>query len=310
MFELLLALLTLGQGPAALDRLPPRDSLFRELVRAEDDLARVQRVRREGVAGSDTVEAGPVRLIVRRADHEVAESVAPDLAAVWTKLFGAGQPRVTLVAVRRASSVWTPGEGFALQAFGADDPFPIGSGWIRPDRLGRLDADRLAQAAWTALAAVLAGRADTDLMVWLKAPASPDLRSYQTDDLHYQVATTRSRAARRCFDGALTDCPEAFGLGPGAGTATLQLRHSLFAYALTIGPPGAWPRLLAEPAAPMARRLAAAAGQPIDSVFVGWQRWRVAHRPRALAIELGRWAAAGAWLLVGLAAVAGYGGRR
>ncbi len=58
-----------------------------------------------------------------------------------------------------------------------------------------------------------------------------------------------------------------------------EARHALIWHATVIGGDAAWQRLLANPDAPLATRIASAAGQPLDTVLAGWRTRVLRARP-------------------------------
>ncbi len=66
--------------------------------------------------------------------------------------------------------------------------------------------------------------------------------------------------------------------------------------ALRLGGRDAYRRLLANPAAPIADRLAAAAGVPHDSLVTVWRADVIASRPATVLLPTWRFAAALVWM--------------
>lgn len=81
---------------------------------------------------------------------------------------------------------------------------------------------------------------------------------------------------------------------------TTTARATLVSTALELGGPGAYDRLLAQPRAPLADRLAAAAGLPADSLIAVWR-----NRIRALAPMSAKVPARSAWAAFGWALIFG-----
>lgn len=96
-------------------------------------------------------------------------------------------------------------------------------------------------------------------------------------------------AFRACVarsDAACTQLLRSLRAGALPKPLTQGARVTLVREALRLGGRDAYRRLLAEPAAPLAARVAAAAGVPMDSLMSGWRRSILAARPQPVTLPL------------------------
>lgn len=105
-------------------------------------------------------------------------------------------------------------------------------------------------------------------------------------------------AFRACASGSDADCTGLLrGLPGGALPKPLgyEARATLVYVALRLGGRDAYRRLLAKPSDPLAVRLAAAAGVPLDSLVVRWREDMMASRPATVLLPAWAFAVALAW---------------
>lgn len=108
-----------------------------------------------------------------------------------------------------------------------------------------------------------------------------------------------AEAFRACMagnDGACTQLLRSLRAGALPKPLTQGARVTLVREALRLGGRDAYRRLLAEPAAPLADRVAAAAGIPVDSLMSDWRRSILAARPKPVTLPLWAFFTACGWM--------------
>jgi hypothetical protein len=103
---------------------------------------------------------------------------------------------------------------------------------------------------------------------------------------------------RACVGGSDSDCAELLRSLPGSALPrplAYDGRATLVHLALRFGGRDAYRRLLANPAAPMTDRLAAAAGVPVDSLVARWRAQVMASRPATVLLPTWAFAVALGW---------------
>jgi len=101
-----------------------------------------------------------------------------------------------------------------------------------------------------------------------------------------------------CVAGNDSDCAELLRSLPGSALPRplgYDARGTLVHLALRLGGRDAYRRLLANPAAPIADRLAAAAGAPVDSLVARWRAQVIASRPATVLLPGWAFAVALGW---------------
>ncbi len=101
-----------------------------------------------------------------------------------------------------------------------------------------------------------------------------------------------------CVAGNDSDCAELLRSLPGSALPRplgYDARGTLVHLALRLGGRDAYRRLLANPAAPIADRLAAAAGEPVDSLVARWRAQVIASRPATVLLPAWGFAVALGW---------------
>ncbi len=108
-------------------------------------------------------------------------------------------------------------------------------------------------------------------------------------------------AFRACAAGSDGDCSELLRALPGSALPrplASDARATLAHLALRLGGRDAYRRLLANPTAPMAERLAAAAVTPVDSLVGRWRAQVIASRPATVLLPVWAFAVALGWTAV------------
>jgi hypothetical protein len=106
---------------------------------------------------------------------------------------------------------------------------------------------------------------------------------------------------RACAAGNDADCSELLGALPGSALPkplASDARATLVHLALSLGGRDAYRRLLMNPTSPMAERLAAAAGTPVDSLVARWRAQVIASRPTTVLLPVWAFAVALGWTAV------------
>ena len=103
---------------------------------------------------------------------------------------------------------------------------------------------------------------------------------------------------RACAGGSDSDCTELLRGLPGSALPKplgYEARTTLVHLALRLGGRDAYRRLLANPADPLAARLTAAAGMPVDSLISRWRGQVMSSRPRPVPLPAWAFAVALGW---------------
>jgi hypothetical protein len=106
-------------------------------------------------------------------------------------------------------------------------------------------------------------------------------------------------AFRACIannDAACTQLLRSLPPGSLPKPLTQGVRLTLIREALRLGGRDAYRRLLAQPAAPLADRMAAAAGVPVESLLADWRRSMLTARPRPVTLPLWAFFTAVGWM--------------
>jgi len=104
------------------------------------------------------------------------------------------------------------------------------------------------------------------LATWYDSTAWPGLAWQSTDSRPRSESTLRNLCSVRNYPA----CREVLPRGPIVPPVGAPGRQLLAQLALQVGGPGAFERLTADPAAPLARRLESAAGVPLDTLLTEW----------------------------------------
>lgn len=266
-----------------------------------DSLAEALRIARAGLEApdfrlSDTLVSGRLTILTTVRERAVLAAVLPEAARAWSRQFAAEAPAVRI-------EVHGGGWGPARTLTGR---FDGDSTVLAAEHVGlRLQATGAEAAARRALGSVLGQllieRADPALRDWLVVGPPLLLAGPPPDELAYQLATAAGPASRACRGGDRPACRMAFGLEPAAAKELpLAARGALVRQALDAGGPGAWSRLTAEPDRPLEDRLASAAGRTSDALIEDVLQAVEGDGHQGPAADLGRWALAVVWLLLGL----------
>ena len=141
------------------------------------------------------------------------------------------------------------------------------------------------------------GGAAGDLERWYPSPG--ERRALVTGSFaeFFNHGATAS-AFRACASGGDGDCTELLRSLPGGALPKplgYEARSTLVYVALRMGGRDAYRRLLANPSDPLAARLAAAAGMPLDSLVDRWRGDMMASRPATVLLPGWAFAVALAW---------------
>jgi hypothetical protein len=160
---------------------------------------------------------------------------------------------------------------------------PDSAGAARTERT--VSPSEITDAALDSYAELMWASAGGELLKWLGVPVPVSFAERSRGTLTmYALVTGTGRAQRDCLTGSAADCAYALGLGPPrrsnvGGTYPMFLRTDLLLVALEAGGPDAWRRFKTVADSGMTRALARAAGMPLDSLLVHWQRGLLALRP-------------------------------
>jgi hypothetical protein len=273
--------------------------------RRADSLARAQ-------AKLDTLAVGTLDVITEAA---VARAVRPHVRAAWDSVSAILGPDTTLLTDRYGA--FAPESGLREYRVAGSAQVDTGEAmrYLTGQLIGLVQATLLRAGGaelthWTG--GSLGFGADT---TWLVHAA------------YAALVTTPSRAVRLCRAGDWTSCAAALDIGPDTARAATwytpedlhalsargvrwqddlvppplssHARLSLVVFATRHGAPGAFSRLLADTAAPIADRLASASGMSLPELMQGWRAWILSAKTPtpAGASAHTEWAAVG-WIVV------------